>query len=328
VAADSVIPAQTHVEVRPSHAKLIAVMGFTVLIWSINYSVAKVGLERGPALAIASFRILFAGLASLPVTIWCSLQSRRETIRGDAARRFKKINRSDLWNFACLGFFGVLMNQGLFTVGLSMTSVGRSAIIVATTPIFILLAAWTQGLEGLTRRKLLGLAVAFAGAVVLGAEPGWNIHSTGAEGDLLTFVACMSVVIFTVLGKRVAKRYDSLQLMAYNVTFAGLLALPIAAWQAVLLTRAGQWSAIGWQGWGSIAYMGGLSSALCIPLYYWVLRWLPPSKVGAMSYLQPVIGTPFAALTLGEPMTGSLLSGGALILAGVYAIESDRSEHE
>jgi drug/metabolite transporter (DMT)-like permease len=74
--------------------------------------------------------------------------------------------------------------------------------------------------------------------------------------------------------------------------------------------------------------MGGLSSALCIPLYYWVLRWLPPSKIGALSYLQPVIGTPFAAVTLGEPMTRSLLSGGALILAGVYAIESDRSERE
>jgi drug/metabolite transporter (DMT)-like permease len=74
--------------------------------------------------------------------------------------------------------------------------------------------------------------------------------------------------------------------------------------------------------------MGVLSSAVCISLYFWVLRWLPPSKIGALSYLQPIVGTPFAALVLGEPMTRDLLSGGALILAGVYTIESDRSERE
>ncbi len=150
---------------------------------------------------------------------------------------------------------------------------------------------------------MLGLAVAFAGALVLGAGRGWDVRSAGSRGDLLTFAACMSVVIFTVLGKRMAKSYDSLQLMAYNVTFAGLFALPIAVWQARVLIQAGEWDAIGWQGWASVAYMGVLSSAVCISLYFWVLRWLPPSKIGALSYLQPVVGTPFAAMVLGESMT-------------------------
>jgi drug/metabolite transporter (DMT)-like permease len=303
------------------------VMAFTVLVWSINYTVAKIGFHYVRPVAIASFRIVAAGMAMLPVAIWCLLRERRDAAEG-RPRRLKRISRGDLWNFACLGFFGIFLNQGTFTVGLSMTSVGHSAIIVATTPIFILLAAWTQGLEALTRRKVLGLVVAFVGALVLGAGRGWDVRSAGSRGDLLTFAACMSVVIFTVLGKRMAKSYDPLQLMAYNVTFAGLFALPIAVWQAGILMQAGEWQAIGWQGWASVAYMGVLSSALCISLYFWVLRWLPPSKIGALSYLQPVVGTPFAALVLGEPMTSDLLSGGALILAGVYTIESDRSERE
>jgi drug/metabolite transporter (DMT)-like permease len=302
-------------------------MAVTVLIWSINYSVGKIGFHYVRPLALASFRVLAAGVAMLPVAIWCAIQERRQAATGHAGR-LKRIAPGDLWNFACLGFFGIFLNQGIFTVGLSMTSVGRSAVVVATTPIFILLAAWAQGLERLTTRKVLGLAVAFAGAVVLGAGRNWNLHSTGARGDMLTFVACMSVVVFTVLGKRVAKSYDALQLMAYNVTFAGLFALPIAVWQAWVLIRAGEWNAIGWQGWAAVAYMGVLSSAVCIPLYFWVLRWLPPSKIGALSYLQPVVGTPFAALVLGEPMTRDLLSGGALILAGVYTIESDRTAQE
>lgn len=302
-------------------------MAFTVLVWSINYTVAKIGFHYVRPLALASFRITLAGLVMLPVATWCALQARRQSAAGRASR-LKRAAWGDLWNFACLGFFGIFLNQGTFTVGLSMTSVGHSSIIVATTPIFILLAAWTQGLERLTSRKVWGLGIAFVGALVLGAGRGWDVRSTGSRGDLLIFAACMSVVTFIVLGKRIAHSYDSLQLMAYNVTFAGLFALPVAVWQARVLMRAGEWEAIGWQGWAAVAYMGVLSSAVCISLYFWVLRWLAPSKLGALSYLQPVIGTPFAALVLGESLTRDLLSGGALVLAGVYTIESDAPERK
>lgn len=303
----------------------MAVMAFVVIIWSINYTVGKIGFHYVRPLALASFRILAAGVVMLPVAIWLALKERRQSKAGQVSH-LKRLSRGDLWNFACLGFFGIFINQGVFTYALSMTSVGHSAIVVATTPIFILLAAWMDGLEGLTRRKVLGLVVAFAGAVVLGAGRNWDWRSAGAQGDLLTFMACLSVVVFTVLGKRMGKSYDALQLMAYNVTFSGLFSLPVALWQARVLVRAGEWNAIGWQGWGAVAYMGVLSSAVCISLYFWVLRWVPPSKIGALSYLQPVFGAPFAAMILGEPLTRDLLAGGALILAGVYAIESDISE--
>jgi drug/metabolite transporter (DMT)-like permease len=311
----------------PSAPRLFVVMALTVAIWSINYTVGKVGFHYMRPLALGMYRVVIASVTMLPVAIWCAVRQRRAEAAGTPTL-LKRIQPADLFNFACLGFFGIFVNQGLFTIGLSMTSVGRSAIVVATTPIFILLAAWMLRMEHLTLRKVIGLALAFVGAVVLGAGREWNLSSTGSLGDLLTLIASLAVVIFTILGKRMAKSYDALQLMAYNVTLAGLFALPIATWQAWSMIRTGEWGAIGWQGWAAAAYMGILSSALCIPLYFWVLRWLPPSKIGALSYLQPVVGTPFAALVLGEPMTGDLLSGGVLILAGVYAIESDRSASE
>ena len=321
MATASIARAQT----RPSHLHLISVMALTVLIWSINYTIGKIGFRTLRPMALASYRVVIAAIAMLPVAMWCELGRRRAAGAGEPTH-LKRIQLGDLWNFACLGFFGVFLNQGLFTVGLSMTSVGRSAIIVGTTPIFILLAAWMLRLEHLTVRKVAGLALAFVGAVLLGAGRNWDLRSTGAQGDFLTFVACLAVVVFTILGKRMAKSYDPLQLMSYNVVFAGVFALPLAAWETRAMLRSGDWGAIGWQGWASAAYMGVLASALCIPLYFWVLRWVPPSKIGALSYLQPVVGTPFAALALGESMTRDLLSGGALILVGVYAIESDRTE--
>jgi drug/metabolite transporter (DMT)-like permease len=293
-------------------------MVFIVLVWSINYTVAKIGFQHMRPLALAAFRIVVAGLAMVPVAVYLASNRRRQGA--------KRISARDLWTFAYLGFFGVFVNQGIFTVGLSLTSVGHSAIVIATAPIFILLAAWTQRIEGLTWRKVLGLAVAFAGALVLGASRGWDLSSAGSQGDLLTFVAVISVTIFTVLAKRVARSYDALQFNAYVVIFAALFALPVAIWQGREMIRAGEWGAVGWQGWAAMLYMGVLSSAVCISLYVWVLGWLQPSKLGALSYLQPVVGAPFAALVLGEPLTRDLIAGGALILTGVYTVQSDVSQ--
>jgi drug/metabolite transporter (DMT)-like permease len=296
-----------------------------VVLWSLNYTVAKIGFRHLPPLALASFRIVVAGLAMIPVAVYCETAGRRRAGMAPV-RATGRGSWSDLWTYAYLGLFGMFLNQGSFTLGLSRTSVGHSSIIAATAPIFILLAACTQGLERLTRRKVLGLASALAGALVLGAGRGWDVRSADSQGDLLVFGAVISVTIFTVLGKRVGRLHDTLRLNAYSIMFAGLYALPLAAWQGLELTRAGGWGAVGWQGWAAVLYTGVLSSALCISLYFWVLRWLPPSKLGALSYLQPLLGTPFAALVLGEPLTRDLVSGGALILIGVYTIESDRSE--
>lgn len=297
---------------------LVAAMAVIVVIWSLNYTVAKIGFGHMRPAALASLRIVVAGLAMIPVAVYSALAGQ--------GRGAKQVSARDLWTYAYLGFFGIFLNQGIFTLGLSLTSVGHSAIVVATAPVFILLAACAQGLERLTSRKVLGLAVAFAGAVVLGAGRGWDLSSAGSRGDLLTFVAVISVTIFTIRAKRVARSYDALQLNAYMAIFAGLFALPVALWQGLEMTRAGEWATVGWQGWATVCYMGVLSSALCISLYFWVLRSVPPSKLGALSYLQPVVGTPFAALVLGEPLTRDLVAGGALILAGVYTIESDSSE--
>jgi drug/metabolite transporter (DMT)-like permease len=313
---------------RPGHIWLVATMVFIVLVWSINYTVAKIGFQHMRPLALAAFRIVVAGLAMVPVAVYCAWAQRRQrrsSVEMQQTRATKQISARDLWTFAYLGFFGVFVNQGIFTVGLSLTSVGHSAIVIATAPIFILLAAWTQRIERLTWRKVLGLGVAFAGALVLGTSRGWDLRSAGSQGDLLTFVAVISVAIFTVLAKRVARSYDALQFNAYVVILAALFALPVAIWQGREMIRAGEWGAVGWQGWAAMFYMGVLSSAVCISLYVWVLGWLQPSKLGALSYLQPVVGAPFATLVLGEPLTRDLIAGGALILTGVYTVQSDVS---
>jgi len=140
-------------------------MGFLVVVWSGNYIVGKIGLRELPPLALASFRLVLAGVVLLPV-YFASMRPGK----GSACVRPGSSLR-DLWTFAYLGFFGVFINQGGFTLGLSYTSVSHSSLVIGFVPILILLLSWTQGLERLTTRKLLGVALAFSSALLAQSAP-------------------------------------------------------------------------------------------------------------------------------------------------------------
>src|SRR4029079_19451365 len=166
--------------------------GLILAIWSFNYIVAKAAFRELPPLALGSFRIVVAGLAMIPVFVFALVVERRRfggRSKGDLKGKTATPNgflswpsAADLWTFAYLGFFGMIVNHIGFNVGLNYKCVKHSSVIVGATPIIVLLLAWGAGLEAITRRKLTGLTLAFAGAIVLGSEHGWGAGNTGIFG--------------------------------------------------------------------------------------------------------------------------------------------------
>jgi len=297
-------------------------MVFLIFVWSLNYIVAKIGLRELPALALGSFRVVTAGIVSLPVLLLPRTRKRqgiKVTVQV-LEPGTKKLQM--LWTISYLGFFGVVLNQGCFTVGLNYTSVSHSALIIGCAPIFILLFSWALRLEALTRRKAIGMVLAFVGAAAVGAEQGANASTSNFPGDLLTLIAGVGLALYTVLGKRLFAEYSPVRLSLLSNIAAAALASPIAVWQIRALARAGRLATIGLEGWGAVIYMGVLASAVAYVLYFWALRFMTPARLGAVSYLQPIGATLLGLVLLGEPITRRVALGGLLIIAGVYAIET------
>lgn len=303
-------------------------IGLQVAAWSLNFILGKVGLRYWAPLALASFRLVLAGVIMLPVCMVHRLVFRPGAALEPADPPGARPARGDFWTFVQLGFFGVAVNQVCFTVGLNYTTVGHSALIIGTGPISILLMAWALGLEAVTLKKTLGMLVAFAGVVVLAAEHGLSLRSGTLRGDLITLAGSLGFALFTVLGKPVADRYDSVTMNAYNYLAGGILVLPLAVHQAIELSRAGGWGGVAWEGWAALVYMAAIASVLAYLLYFWTLRYLTASRLGAFAYLHPVITTLLGIALLGERLTRSLLLGGGLVLAGVSLIESGPREEQ
>lgn len=311
---------------QPSSVSLFLAIAFLILVWSLNYIVAKIGLRELPPLALGSFRLLVAGIVSLPVIIFLRTgkRSTSQVIREFSSRRPAPLG--EIWTVAYLGFFGVVMNQGFYTVGLNYTSVSHSALIIACAPIFILLFSWALQIEALTGRKLIGMALAFIGAAAVGVEQTASTGRGDVAGDLLTLLAGIGLALYTVLGKRPVTEYGALRLSLLVNIAGGVLAAPIAVWQVLALARSGRVSMIGLAGWGSVLYMGVLASGVCYVLYFWALRYMTPARLGAVSYLQPIGATLLGLALLGEPITLRVGLGGLLVIAGVYAIETHARE--
>jgi drug/metabolite transporter (DMT)-like permease len=294
-------------------------MAFLLFVWSLNYVVAKIGLRELPGLALGSFRLVTAGVVSLPAVFFLRAGRRQEIkVKLEASRSGKF---GALWVVTYLGFFGVVLNQGCYTVGLDYTSVSHSALIIACAPIFILAFSWGLRLEALTRRKAAGMALAFAGAAVAGLEQAGSAGA-GVSGDLLTLLAGIGLAFYTVLGKRPVAEYGALRLSLMTNIAGAILVLPIAVREILVLARSGQLSTVGLEGWGAVIYMGVLASAVSYFVYFWVLRYMTPARLGAVSYLQPIGATLLGFVLLGEPVTRRVAIGGLLVIAGVYAIES------
>jgi drug/metabolite transporter (DMT)-like permease len=306
--------------VRPAPLRIFLAIAFLIFVWSLNYIVGKIGLRELSGLALGSFRLVTAGIASLPVLFFPLAEKGQEpkvTVEVSKKRRLRA-----LWAITYLGFFGVVLNQGCFTVGLNYTSVSHSSLIIGCAPILILIFSWAMRLEALTRRKVIGMALAFAGAAAVGVEQAGSATVGTGRGDLLTVLAALGLALYTVLGKRVVEEYSAVRMGLLCNISAAVIASPIAVWQIRALAQAGRLGAIGLEGWGSVIYLGVLGSAVSYILYFWALRYMTPAGLGAVSYLQPVGAILLGLVFLGEPITRRVAVGGLLIIAGVYAIES------
>src|SRR5271155_2126286 len=291
---------------RPAPFIIFLAFAGLLCMWSFNYVAGKTALRFMDGLTLGTFRIQLAALIILPIYF--------------LNRNCAPLRTHDLWTLSYLGFF-LCLNQLFFTIGLSFTTSGHSAMILAMGPIIVLVFANLLKLESLTAAKVSGMAIACAGVSILAAEQGLDIrHSATLAGDLLTLFATTSFAVYAVLGKRVAGRYDSISMNTVNLVASSLLLLPLTIRQALHLN----WSSVGWAGWAGLFYMAALSSVAAYTIFYWILRFMEASRVAAVNYLQPIGALLVARAFLAEVPTRQLLAGGALILLGVYLAERGR----
>ncbi len=277
-----------------------------VLAWSFNYIAGKIALEHLDPSTLVSFRLVLAGAIYLMLFL--------------GTRRPSGVDWREVPRFILLGIFGVVMNQGGFTVALAYTSVGHVAIILAMGPVLVLLLARIIGQETLTPVKVVGVILSFCGIALLAIEQGLSLHTGGLIGDLIAIGGSIGFAVFTVFGKRVRHRYDAIGFNTYTHLTGAVLLLPLAIHQGMAL----DWHRVGWQGWAAMSYMAVFSSVFAYLIFYKLLGHLSATQVSSFNYLLPIVATTLGVVLLDERLNRGFFVAAALVLAGVWLAQSTR----
>ncbi len=298
-----------------SHKRLLPIwIGILLASWPFNIILGKIALRYFPSVALASFRLLIAAVVMVLVYAVAHRKSHPFSMC---------LRLSDLGKFSWLGLTGVILNQGCFIVGMSLTSAAHSALIIATGPITIFVLAWIRDLEVATWRKIVGLTFAFCGVFVLTTEKGFQLRSPTVMGDLITVCGSIGFALYTISARPLVSRYDTFKLNMLSYVCSAVISGPIAIFEATHLSLRHNWH-IPYTGWLSFAYIALSGSVMAMLIYAWALRYMAPSRVGALTYIHPVVASTFAVLWLGEPVTTGLVAGGLLVLVGLYFTQSGR----
>jgi len=231
-----------------------------------------------------------------------------------------RVERRDLRALIALGFVAIPLNQGLFLAGMAWTTPAHGSLLYALTPIFVFLIARAKLGERATPLKLGGIALAFAGVVLVLVGRG-SMALDGSRrmvlGDLLVLLAVIAWAVFATAGKVYTERYGPVAFTGTAVAIGSLLYLPVG----LAASDLHRLQALSAGGWASLGYLAVVTSVLAYLLYYWALAREEASRVAVWSNLQPVLTALLSWALTGERLTGPFLAGGVMVLAGVVLTE-------
>jgi len=218
----------------------------------------------------------------------------------------------------CTGvlWFGVYMVA--LNWGEQHVDAGTAAMIVNIGPVLIaLLGGWLLH-EGFPRRLLAGLAVSFAGAVVVGLS-----ESGGGRASLLGVAMCLLAAVAyatAVVSQKPALRHASaLQVTTFGCLVGTVATLPFAGRLVAQVTAAPLSATV------TLVYLGVFPTALAFPTWAYALNRTTAGKMGATTYLVPALVVLMSWAILGQTPTALAFLGGALCLAGVAVSRRRRS---
>lgn len=296
---------------RVAAALLIAILAVSTASIFIRFAQAD-----APSLVIAALRLTFATLLLAPIA-WARYRA-----------ELKSLTRPEI----ALGIISGLFLAAHFATWISSleyTTVASSVVFVSTGPLWVALLSPLLLNERLARAAIVGLVIAILGGTMIGlseacvwenglrcSDIGQVLQGRAMWGNFLALIGAWTVSGYLIIGRKLrATRTRSVSLIPYIFMVYGIAAIALIA----IMFVAGQ-SPLGYpaQTYGWIFLLAAFPQLIGHSTYNWALRYLPASFVAVTTLGEPIGSAILAFFLLKETPTVIVISGGILILIGIY----------
>lgn len=274
-------------------------------IWGGVFVVSKYVLGYVPPVTLVAIRYVVA-LAVL----WPLL----------ARSHHRPVARGELPELAAIGVIGFGISIVAQFAGTQLSTAANGALITTATPALVVLFAYLILGEALSRRRMLGLALATLGVLVVSDPRAARLSPELLMGNALLAIAALTWALYSVLAKRAARTHSVLTVTTYAALFGLLGTAPFVPFELAWTGAPVDVPPIALLG---IVYIGVVSTAGAFYLWNKGMALLDASAAALLFFAQPVVGSLLGWLLLGETLGPAFLAGGALILAGVVVVSTD-----
>lgn len=283
-------------------ATVAAVQVGLCAIWGLGQIATKVGLGGITPLWQAGLRSLGAALL---VIAWMLV------------RRLPILSRDG--TFVAGVAIGVLfaLEFVCLYIGLVYTGAARATLLLYTSPFVVALGThWFVPGDRLTRNKVLGLGLAFAGVVLAFHDRIGTPDRNALLGDVLCLAAAFFWGSTTIVVK--ATRLRQLQpekTLLYQLAVSAVVLLGAA-------TAAGEAGVFAPSPlvWAVLAYQTLVIAGISYLAWFWLVSRYRATTLHAFTFLTPLFGVLFAWLLLGERIDALQIAALAAIAAGIVLV--------
>ena len=272
---------------------------FLAALWGGNPIAVKVALADAPPLRLAGLRFLLGGLTILAYALW----TRRAGLFAYRRDEWRMV-----WSVGVL----FVVQIGLMNYGQALTSAAHATVLLNAYAVHtVLLAHFFIPGDRLSLAKLGGVAVAYAGIVVLFGRD-FSFEGGTLLGDLVVSASALLLGERIVYMARAVQKLDPVKLLiGQSAIGTACFLLASLIWESGTPTHYTPALAV------SLFYQGVVVAGVLFLVNTWMLQLYRPSVLAAPALTTPIFGLLVARVITGDPLTPTLLLSGAMVALGI-----------
>jgi drug/metabolite transporter (DMT)-like permease len=285
---------------QPYNPNIYFILIIIILVWGISWPINKIGLQYMPPLWFATMRTFIGMITMFTVVI--------------TSGKLIFPKKNDLLLISIIGFLQIAIFMILINLGLQYVDASRSAILVYTTPIWVMPLAILFFHEKATHLKWIGFILGLSGILMMFTpwEINWsNSNELLGNGFLLLAALCWAISILCARNMKWSR--TPFELISWQLLVGTIPIVIIASNQGPSFTTI-QWNVTLI---GCLLFSGIFSTALA----YWgsikISKELPSTTVSLSFLGVPVVGYICSIIILKEPITLTLIIAMIFILSGI-----------
>jgi DME family drug/metabolite transporter len=235
---------------------------------------------------------------------------------GVVDRKLLRIQARDLPFFLLFGLLCVALFQACWAYAVSLISVGVATVLNYTSPAWAVLFAWPLLGERLNRRKGLALLLTAAGIALIVRIFDAQFLSLNLVGLLWGLGSGVTYGLYGIFSRLALGRYSFWTVITYTFAAGALFLLATQPIERIVSAFTQPGAAL----W--LVILALFPTVVGYALYTFGLRFMEATVAAILVTVEPVMATLWAVIFLGEWVTWLQVIGGALVIAGVIALQT------